>query len=604
MNPDYLRAVADHLWQSTLFTGVAGLLTLALRENRARVRHWLWLTASCKFLIPLSVLVALGGQLAWRTTPPRTQSGLSVVIEEVSQPFTAPPISAALLSPPAPAARTSVPAVLLGVWICGFVGIAFSWWIRWRRILATVRSGSPVQLAISIPARSSPTLLEPGVFGIHRPVLLLPEGICEKLTPRQLQAVIAHELCHIRYRDNLIAAIHMLVETVFWFHPLVWWIGKQMVEERERACDEEVLLLGSEPQVYAEGILNICKLYVESRLVCVSGVSGANLRMRIAAIMTNRAAVKLSFAKKAALTAAGTAALALPVILGMINAPAIRAQSSSSGNSARVASPKFEVVSIKPCKSSDPFPGGRGGGSGPSPGRLHLECANVGNVIKRAYLQFPNGEKDGQMPSRPADKVLGIPLWIDSDHYTIDAKTETPQPSAVLLGPMMQGLLEDRFKLRIHRETRVLPVYELRVAKAGVTLPPAKGGNCLVVDSDNPPPPLPEPGQPMPAICGGFHGRYMYSTTMRGLGQQLSFRTDRDVVDKTGLAGTFDLDFGRSPDLVSPIPEEGFPGLRNPNDRVSAFYLDSLSRLGLKLVPAKGPTTVMVIDHIERPSGN
>jgi uncharacterized protein (TIGR03435 family) len=108
----------------------------------------------------------------------------------------------------------------------------------------------------------------------------------------------------------------------------------------------------------------------------------------------------------------------------------------------------------------------------------------------------------------------------------------------------------------------------------------------------------------MPAICGAFHGQYMYSTTMEGLSHQLSFRADLDVVDKTGLAGTFDLDFGRSPDLVSPIPEEGFPGLRNPHDRVSAFYLDALSRLGLKLVPAKSPTTVIVIYHIERPSEN
>ena len=58
----------------------------------------------------------------------------------------------------------------------------------------------------------------------------------------------------------------MLVEAMFWFHPLVWWIGARLVEERERACDEEVLSLGSEPRVYAEGILNVCKLYVESPL--------------------------------------------------------------------------------------------------------------------------------------------------------------------------------------------------------------------------------------------------------------------------------------------------------------------------------------------------
>ncbi len=137
-----------------------------------------------------------------------------------------------------------------------------------------VRAGAPVQIGIPIKAKSSPTLLEPGVFGIFRPVLLLPEDIFQRLTPAQLNAVIAHELCHVRHRDNLIAAIHMLTETVFWFHPLMWWMGKRMVEERERACDEEVVRLGIEPRAYAEGILNVCKLYVESPLVCISGERG------------------------------------------------------------------------------------------------------------------------------------------------------------------------------------------------------------------------------------------------------------------------------------------------------------------------------------------
>ena len=97
----------------------------------------------------------------------------------------------------------------------------------------------------------------------------------------------------------------------------------------------------------------------------------------------------------------------------------------------------------------------------------------------------------------------------------------------------MQALLEDRFKLKIHRATRALPVYELRVAKAGMKLQPAKGGNCMVVDHDHPPPPLPDPGQPFPSVCGWFQGRYVYGTTMEGLSQELSARADRDVVDKT-----------------------------------------------------------------------
>ena len=87
MSPADLRTVADHLWQSSFFAGTAGLLALALRKNRARLRHWLWLIASVKFLIPLSVLFALGGQLAWRTGPTNTPPGVSNVMQQVSQPF-------------------------------------------------------------------------------------------------------------------------------------------------------------------------------------------------------------------------------------------------------------------------------------------------------------------------------------------------------------------------------------------------------------------------------------------------------------------------------------------------------------------------------------
>jgi bla regulator protein BlaR1 len=61
-------------------------------------------------------------------------------------------------------------------------------------------------------------------------VLLLPDGIFDRLTSAQLRAVIAHELCHVRRKDNLIAAMHMFVETAFWFHPLLSWIGKRMVQ--------------------------------------------------------------------------------------------------------------------------------------------------------------------------------------------------------------------------------------------------------------------------------------------------------------------------------------------------------------------------------------
>src|SRR5207248_85927 len=103
----------------------------------------------------------------------------------------------------------------------------------------------------------------------------------------------AHELRHVHRRDNLTATIHMLVETLFWFHPAVWWIRTRLVDERERACDEGALRMGSEPHVYAEGILKVCEFYLGAPAACGSGISGGALRRRIEDIMEGRFGVKL-----------------------------------------------------------------------------------------------------------------------------------------------------------------------------------------------------------------------------------------------------------------------------------------------------------------------
>jgi hypothetical protein len=121
-----------------------------------------------------------------------------------------------------------------------------------------------------IPSRL-PARLEPGVFGIFRSVLLVPEGIAERLTPEQFQAILAHEMCHVRRLDNLTSAVHMVVEAVSWFHPLIWWIGARIVEERELGCDAEVVRLGNDPEAYAAGILNVCRFYLSSPLACAPG---------------------------------------------------------------------------------------------------------------------------------------------------------------------------------------------------------------------------------------------------------------------------------------------------------------------------------------------
>jgi beta-lactamase regulating signal transducer with metallopeptidase domain len=300
-----LSPLANHLWQSTVFAAAMWVLALWLRHNRAAVRYWLWLAASVKFLIPFSVLMGTGSQLWRRTAAEIEPSQWSSVAEQISQPFTAP---ALVTGVPAPPMILPVPALLFGIWVCGVaVGIAF--WLRSSlKMRAVRRAAMPFDLGLPIPAACCSVRVEPGVFGIRKPILLLPEGIIERLSPAQLAAIVRHEMCHVHRRDNLTAALHMLVEILFWFYPLVWWVRTRLIEEREHACDEEVLTVATDPEAYAEGILSVCMFYLQAP-PCVAGAAGANLRKRLERILSRQLADSLSLPKKLLLLGVGLFAI-------------------------------------------------------------------------------------------------------------------------------------------------------------------------------------------------------------------------------------------------------------------------------------------------------
>jgi beta-lactamase regulating signal transducer with metallopeptidase domain len=147
----------------------------------------------------------------------------------------------------------------------------------------------------------------------------MPKGLSDRLSNAQLRAIADHELCHVRRQDNLIAAVHLLTQAIFWFHPMVWWIGEQMIHERECACDEAVLRLGNDPEAYAEGILSVCKFSLEAPRYLVAGVSGPKLRNRIEAIMAKQTALHVDLKRRLLLVAAAAAAVLGPVANGALH---------------------------------------------------------------------------------------------------------------------------------------------------------------------------------------------------------------------------------------------------------------------------------------------
>ncbi len=576
----------NHLWQSTLFAVVAGLAAVALRKNRAQVRYWVWFAASVKFLVPFAVLMSFGSRLP-QTKTVAAPPALASAVVEIAQPFVETPAPH-----PATLARSRdwTPIAIFGLWAFGFLGVALIRFRDWLRVRAAVRSSILMDIPAPVEVRSSPGLLEPGVVGIFRPFLLLPEGIAQRLTPPQLEAVLAHELCHVRRRDNLFASIHMMVEAMFWFHPLVWWIGARLVEERERACDEEVLRLGSEPREYAEGILSVCKLYVESPLTCVSGVTGSDLRKRILAIMTGHVATDLDLTKKLALAAAGMAALALPILIGVLDAPVIQAQNAPPNT------PKFEVASIKAC--SEPL---NDGGPHSSPGRLATDCAQLLNLIGNAYNAFADGHLNLNAEPTP---ITGGPTWIHTASYDINAKAEGNPSKEMMFGPMMQALLEDRFQLKIHRQTSEGPVYFLTVARGGPKLQPSEG-NCTLYYGA-PRPPLPQGQKYCERMISGIKPSVQADdATLDEFSKMLRMVVGRPVIDKTGITGRFDLrvEFAREGTELAAIHLVGPPPASDPAGPPEIFTALQ-EQLRLKLESGRGPVDTLVIDQIEKPSAN
>lgn len=609
-------ALFNHLWQSTVILVFAWLLTLALHNNSARIRYSIWMTASLKFLVPFSLLTRLGAYWAKPAAYVPTPA-FSFVVEEVTYPFRhaqfagSTPATLTASSHASPVLWT----LILVTWICGFVVLLGKWIYSWGRAATMARKAAPfrggrefnmlrhaelrARIKKPISLRISATEIEPGIFGVIRPVLLWPAGLSDRLNDLQIEAIMVHEVEHVRRRDNLTAAAHAFVEALFWFHPLVRWMSAKMNEERERACDESVMEQNAVPEVYAESILKVCAFCMEPPTPCISGVSGADLKDRILRIMTGRSGAKLSSQKRAVLYAAAALIVAAPVGFGVLHGQSTSSSAAapSKPDQSAPSLPKYEIASIKPYKADD------------GPGmrvmmRITPDGVSLHGVPLRMILQ--------QSFSLEQDRITGEPSWTTSSRYDIEAKVE-PEDAPKLKdlkvdqrNAMMLQLLVDRFNLKYHYEKRELPMYALVVAKSGLKIKPSKP------DSDPPdsnPPNTgngPKMGKGMMMMNPGHFEST--GTSVEMLAHALSRQLGRTVVDKTGLTGNYDFTLDFTPDnSMMPIhggPEGGPKPEMPPDQGGPSLFTAVEEQLGLKLESTKATVDVVVIDHIDQPSEN
>lgn len=269
------------------------------------------------------------------------------------------------------------------------------------------------------------------------------------------------------------------------------------------------------------------------------------------------------------------------------------------------AVPHFDVASVKPCaEQAEPIRGDRkGDGRESSPNRLHLACQTLLSMIQWAYVNYAEA-RFNPFASAP---ISGGSTWINTERFQIDAKTDSPQKSGMMNGPMLRALLEERFHLVIRRDIKQASVYVLTVAKGRVPKIPRSTGKCIIFDPEHPP--AFEPGKPFPSVCGmsrttdkGFDAS---GVTIARFAELLSDYADRKVVDRTDLSGEFDVHLNLSPaDLGHPSStDDDAKRARDPVEMFTRVRAE-VQKLGLRIGLAKGQTESLFIEMAEKPSAN
>jgi len=325
--------------------------------------------------------------------------------------------------------------------------------------------------------------------------------------------------------------------------------------------------------------------------------------------MWDRGPIRPSCWKKLVLGAAALAGPGTLIVVCILNAPAVRAQDAIDWQTKAGGKMAFDVASIKPSKGAfvpSNFPLDPSDNYGATNGRLSADDTLAG------YIEFAYKVWETELQNR---EFSHLPKWVNTDRYNVEAQAATGNPTKDQMRLMMQALLADRFQLTAHFEIREVPVFQLRLAK------PGKPGPKLISHADGPPCDKPgvSPVRDHPDfhfVCHTFSPFVDLGTTLllgsrdvsmdvlagtisEALAGPLAF--GRPIIDKTGLTGRFDFTLEFARERRTPAGSDS----PDASDPAGPTLLEALrDQLGLKLESTKASVPILVIDKVDRPSGN
>ena len=318
-----IDALFRHLLDATLLCLFFCVLACCFRHHAASLRHSVWFISLLKFSIPTALLAAAGARMAF-VFP--ASAWISAVAARLT--ILLANLANLLPSPIETQAASVVARVVLPIWLFGFVGLFVAWLCRLRQSSGALFAASSEEEAAldrvkqkfgfhaPIAIRCSEERNEPGLLGIVRPRIAIPRGLSSQLSKAEFETLLLHELAHARRHDNLVSTfVHCLV-CLFWFHPLLWFVEKQLLAEREQACDEIVVNSGVAPQVYVTGLIKVCKFHLFGDVAGISAANGSELGARLDRILAHRVKRPVSYFARIATVAFAISLALLPIAGG------------------------------------------------------------------------------------------------------------------------------------------------------------------------------------------------------------------------------------------------------------------------------------------------